>query len=82
MAVHPLGEKPVKIRLEAVGGGGEGEDRSCIGDCRGPAGVVQDGDASRRGAVREDDAEAEPLDENGVAIMSEEAGRQSNCLIP
>ena len=71
VAVHPLGGDNFKIRLDAT--------KPSVGEAKAEIACVQGTEEARQelykvavradgGAVREDDAEAEPLDEDGVFL--------------
>jgi hypothetical protein len=71
VAVHPLGGDNFKIRLDAT--------KPSVGEAKAAIARVQGTEAGRQelykvavradgGAVREDDAEAEPLDENAMFL--------------
>jgi hypothetical protein len=71
VAVHPLGGDNFKIRLDAT--------KPSVGEAKAEIACVQGTEEARQelykvavradgGAVREDDAEAEPLDEDGMLL--------------
>jgi hypothetical protein len=71
VAVHPLGGENFKIRLDAT--------KPSVGEAKAEIACVQGTEEARQevyrvgvradgGAVREDDAEAEPLDEDGMLL--------------
>jgi hypothetical protein len=71
VAVHPLGGENFKIRLDAT--------RPSVGEAKAEIACVQGTEEARQelhrvavradgGAVREDDADVEPLDEDGVFL--------------